>query len=537
MGKICCKCNDDENIKDESNKAPTDKISSTIFDNNTVFSKSSSRYEENNESDGKNYNMKFSEYELENMKSSIFDQDDNNDSKEIDSIIANNSNKVKLYTQRIKTMNSNNSRSTSNNNTNNTKPNNKSLALKNQSGAYKDNYKNNYFYDLSTNNYYNITSISNDEFTLRHKNNDKNLSFNNDNQSTILKDTMANTNNKKISLNNYINRNYILSKLNNNKSPKLLEIYIKNQINKIKKLIENKNSFKNTTKYIIPNELIENSRNIKNLYNLDILNTDSGKTILSKDGNFGIKNFKSGGIYIGNIVDRKCDGYGKYYTPDDYIIYGIFKNNYLQNYGIIEKKRKKISYEGEFFKNNYDGYGIEMFGDGSIYYGEYLKNKKHGIGTYIWNNNDKYQGEFKNGLPDGLGYYNDSINRSYSGEWKNGKINGLGLFKWDDGRKYIGNFYEDKREGFGIFMWTKPKLKIYLGFWSDGKQNGFGKLCTPFKNKTYFWEDGKVVNRYKNNDEIIREIEKGNYENIPNKKYFKLFRLTLDDLLTIMLEL
>ena len=53
-------------------------------------------------------------------------------------------------------------------------------------------------------------------------------------------------------------------------------------------------------------------------------------------------------------------------------------------------------------------------------------------------------------------------------------MNDLGLFKWNDGRKFFGLYENDIRNGFGIYFWKDP-LKIYVGFWENGKQNSFSK--------------------------------------------------------------
>ena len=91
---------------------------------------------------------------------------------------------------------------------------------------------------------------------------------------------------------------------------------------------------------------------------------------------------------------------------------------------------------------------------------------------------------------DGYGIFIDSRERIYEGTWKGGNMDGYGLYKWSDGRKYLGNFKKDKREGFGIFFW-REQLKIYVGFWFNGEQSGYGKIYTPIKEKNYLWYKGK----------------------------------------------
>ncbi len=64
-------------------------------------------------------------------------------------------------------------------------------------------------------------------------------------------------------------------------------------------------------------------------------------------------------------------------------------------------------------------------------------------------------------------------------------MNDLGLFKWNDGRKFFGLYENDIRNGFRNYFWKDP-LKIYVGFWENRKQNGFGKLKNSYKEVYYF---------------------------------------------------
>ncbi len=133
-----------------------------------------------------------------------------------------------------------------------------------------------------------------------------------------------------------------------------------------------------------------------------------------------------------------------------------------------------------------------------------------------------------------MGIFIDNKNRYYEGEWKNGMMNGIGLFKWDDGRKYFGMFNNDRRDGFGIFFWNNP-LKIYLGFWNNGLQNGVGKILTSFKERYYMWRDGNIIKKFIEKKNIFLQIDKEDKNKM--EKYYKFFRMNVDDLLTFILDL
>ena len=81
--------------------------------------------------------------------------------------------------------------------------------------------------------------------------------------------------------------------------------------------------------------------------------------------------------------------------------------------------------------------------------------------------------------------------RIYMGQLKNGLMNGYGEFFWSDGKKYIGFYQDDNKHGFGIFLWSSNPLKVYIGFWSQGKQNGAGIMVNGKTSKYGLWNDGK----------------------------------------------
>ena len=359
-----------------------------------------------------------------------------------------------------------------------------------------------------------------------------------------------------------INQDPIIQNIHTN-NQKLIEIYIKNQVRKIIKFLEDKTKRQDEPKKIKNSKKIKgiiNNNNlnddaleddnqlikvnsINNLKNneindisssLEVINTNNCQTIMNKEKNFCIKFFSNGSVYIGEIKSNKLCGHGKFLNVQGDIIVGFFNDNCFHGYNIIERSQNNSKFEGQFEKNKFNGYGLEQFTDGSNYYGQYKNNEKWGIGTYSWGDKYQYQGEWKYGRPNGVGIFIDDKNRYYEGEWKNGKMNGIGLFKWDDGRKYFGMFKDDKRHGFGIYFWNNP-LKIYMGFWINGLQNGIGKILTSFKEKYYLWNNGKIEKKFQKNNDINLQIDK--QERNKMKKYNRFFKMNLDDLLTFILDL
>ena len=135
---------------------------------------------------------------------------------------------------------------------------------------------------------------------------------------------------------------------------------------------------------------------------------------------------------------------------------------------------------------------------------------------------------------DGWGIFIENKGRNYEGTWRKGKMDGYGIYKWPDGRKYLGYFKEDKRDGFGIFFW-RNQLKIYVGYWLDGEQNGYGKIYTTIKEKNYFWNKGKNIKYFNDTQNMIQDILKKNDFFVKNK--IKVFDMNFDELLTLIMEI
>ena len=85
-------------------------------------------------------------------------------------------------------------------------------------------------------------------------------------------------------------------------------------------------------------------------------------------------------------------------------------------------------------------------------------------------------------------------------------MNGIGEFKWKDGKKYIGNYKNDKKDGFGIYSWKIDK-KIFIGFWSGGKQDGIGKYMDKKRTKYGIWKNGKRVKWFIEENEIYEFLD------------------------------
>ena len=114
-----------------------------------------------------------------------------------------------------------------------------------------------------------------------------------------------------------------------------------NQLIKIQKRIR-KSIFDNNIKV----EKINKKKIDKLLLSLNIINSYNDKAILNGSKDFGVRYYNNACIYIGRIKNLKCNGYGKYKTLGNDLVLGIFNNNCLHEYGIIERRKTNSIYEG-----------------------------------------------------------------------------------------------------------------------------------------------------------------------------------------------
>ncbi len=85
-------------------------------------------------------------------------------------------------------------------------------------------------------------------------------------------------------------------------------------------------------------------------------------------------------------------------------------------------------YYGHWFseKGERNGFGMQLWPDGSKYVGYWKEDKASGSGRLIHSDGDVYTGEWKDDMAYGHGKYIDVTGMEYVGEWKNDKQNGIG---------------------------------------------------------------------------------------------------------------
>ncbi|KAG6538005.1 junctophilin-1-like [Zingiber officinale] len=170
----------------------------------------------------------------------------------------------------------------------------------------------------------------------------------------------------------------------------------------------------------------------------------SGTRIAREDVVF----YGNGDVYEGELRKGRCSGSGVY-----------------KFYG-------KGIYEGDWVDGRYEGYGIESWARGSRYRGQYRQGLRHGFGAYRFYSGDCYAGEWVGGQSHGNGVQSCSDGSYYAGEFKCGVKHGFGRYCFRNGDTYSGEYFGDKINGFGVYKFANSHC--YEGSWHEGRRQGFG---------------------------------------------------------------
>ena len=181
--------------------------------------------------------------------------------------------------------------------------------------------------------------------------------------------------------------------------------------------------------------------------------------------------FKNGDRYVGELIQNKPNGEGRFTSAKGVSYLGYWKNGNPNGMGTEIYPDHKGKFQGEYENGVKTGYGKITFEDGSIYEGSMINNDVEGYGILFW--------------PD---------QKVYRGLWKANKMSGKGKMEWPNGMYYEGQYENDMKHGFGVLSWGKGKKRLYAGFWKNGKFHGKGMMRNE-KGVEFqgLWNDGKLV--------------------------------------------
>ena len=213
-----------------------------------------------------------------------------------------------------------------------------------------------------------------------------------------------------------------------------------------------------------------------------LINITDGKIKHKCGGNFGssggtiifLKNYKVIGVHKGKTIHGFREG--------------IFIKNIVQDFNNkIKTKRYNNGdyYIGELLNEKREGKGRYIYENGNYYEGEWSNDLKHGKGIlYYKDDSIKYEGHFVTDKFSKIGKYIYEDGDYYLGYWSNDLKNGKGFLCRKDGKlKYEGYFMNNKYEGYGKEYYRNGKRIKYEGDFKDGKYEGIGKLI--YQNRNY----------------------------------------------------
>lgn len=272
--------------------------------------------------------------------------------------------------------------------------------------------------------------------------------------------------------------------------------------------------------------------------------------------------YKTDEIYIGDIVNKKKNNYGKYFYNQNYYI-GEWKDDNYNGEGIL--KQNNIIYEGQFVNHKFIKGDIK-YESGYIYKGEFSDDKKNGYGEIwyknilickgIWDNNklicnDKKQSIFdKNGfikyivssitfiddkliLPEDESVlelipkssikqinipkdiiYDDIHCIVYKGYFKNNEYDNIGelyIHNNEFNYRYVGGFKNNKFNGEGCIYNVLSNNRLVILFKGNFENNKIVDThvnIVNFSIKPYYVFEGEIYNCNDNNESFTFNIKK-----------------------------
>eukprot|EP00340_Litonotus_pictus_P006322 CAMPEP_0170518496 /NCGR_PEP_ID=MMETSP0209-20121228/4172_1 /TAXON_ID=665100 ORGANISM="Litonotus pictus, Strain P1" /NCGR_SAMPLE_ID=MMETSP0209 /ASSEMBLY_ACC=CAM_ASM_000301 /LENGTH=237 /DNA_ID=CAMNT_0010804075 /DNA_START=22 /DNA_END=732 /DNA_ORIENTATION=- len=118
------------------------------------------------------------------------------------------------------------------------------------------------------------------------------------------------------------------------------------------------------------------------------------------------------------------------------------------------------TYEGDWFEDKKQGYGLYTYSNGDIYEGEFFGDMHQGYGKYYFTDGSHYEGEWFNHKMHGSGHYWDISGSIWSGEFRNGEYMS----------KEQARLKEEKRIEKKIDN-MKSEFKVFLNEWETKSKN------------------------------------------------------------------
>lgn len=134
----------------------------------------------------------------------------------------------------------------------------------------------------------------------------------------------------------------------------------------------------------------------------------SGEYRDGKKYGYGVYEYDDGGIYCGGFMNNRFHGMGMFVWPNNDKYQGQYSNDEMKGSGVLLYAKTQNRYEGEFCKNQVNGFGTLTSPDGSRFRGRFVSGTKQGCGVHNSAEGDVYKGAWKDGNKEGwFVVYND----------------------------------------------------------------------------------------------------------------------------------
>ncbi|OMJ69997.1 hypothetical protein SteCoe_32126 [Stentor coeruleus] len=187
--------------------------------------------------------------------------------------------------------------------------------------------------------------------------------------------------------------------------------------------------------------------------------------------------------FVGYFLNGRINGLGRFMNRDKVVYQGMFISQEggettLGGESIVihgkgmETWPNGIKYEGTYNTGHKEGDGVLYMLDGK-YTGEFYNDDFNGYGEIIWNNGNTFKGSWKDGLMHGKGTFTWKNGKTYTGRYKYGEKHGKGVMTWPDKRCYEGNWKKGNQHGEGIYTFfdkSKGRLRRGRGEWENGER-------------------------------------------------------------------
>lgn len=231
---------------------------------------------------------------------------------------------------------------------------------------------------------------------------------------------------------------------------------------------------------------------------------EAGPSSVGSDDSTGHKRqwhrFRSGATYDGQWLGGVRHGMGKQCWPDETVYVGEWRkgracgrgeirhsdgdsytgewvNGRAHGIGVFRHQGSHAIYEGEFRCDMREGFGVELWVDGSWFAGTFKKGTKHGFGEHRWPmpSGTYYVGCWRANELAGPGRYFVKDGPSYQGQWTNSVIDGAGVYTWNDGKQFEGQYKLDRKHGFGILTTDGESKESFWDMGTEADKDPFRK--------------------------------------------------------------